>query len=69
MESKLNDHILTKKKVTNKPHLNKLLWSNYRNLTHLKRSLDFLEKLLKDAFYDSPIGPTHFPCNIYQCKK
>jgi hypothetical protein len=45
MESKLNDHILTEKEVTNKPHLNKLLWLDYRNLTHLKTSLDFLEKV------------------------
>jgi hypothetical protein len=47
MESTLNDHILITKEVTNKPRLNKLLLSHlgYRNLTHLKTSLDFLEKL------------------------
>ncbi len=47
MESTLNDHILITKEVTNKPHLNKLLRSDlrYHNLTHLKTSLDFLEKL------------------------
>jgi hypothetical protein len=28
MESKLNDHILTTKEVTNKPNLNKLFWSD-----------------------------------------
>jgi hypothetical protein len=47
MESTLIDHILITKEVTNKSCLNKLLLSDlgYRNLTHLKTSLHFLEKL------------------------
>ncbi len=67
MESKLNDHILTSKEVTNKPNLNKLFWSDlgFYTLTHLKTLLDLLESLQKDGFHGSPIGPTHFLCNIY----
>jgi hypothetical protein len=39
-KGKLNDRILTTKEVTNKPNLNKLLWSNlgYCDVTHLKTS-------------------------------
>ncbi len=49
---KLNDRILTTKQVTNKLNLDKLLWLDleYHNLTHLRTSPDYLEKLLKYAF-------------------
>ncbi len=49
---KLNDHILATKEITNNLNLDKLLKSHLRccDLTHLKTSLDYLEKLLKDEF-------------------
>ncbi len=49
---KLNDYILTTKQVTNKPNLDKLLWSDlgYHDLTHLKTSYNYLENLQKDVF-------------------
>jgi hypothetical protein len=47
-KGKLNDHILTTKEIiTNKPNFDKLLWLDlgYCDLTHLRTSLNYLEKL------------------------
>ncbi len=51
-KGKLNDRILTTKHVTNKPNLDKLLWLDikYHNLTHLRTSPNYLEKLQRNAF-------------------
>jgi hypothetical protein len=46
-KGKLNDRILTTKRVTNNSNLNKLLWSNlgYCDVTHLRNITNYLEKL------------------------
>jgi len=46
-KGKLNDHILTTKEITRKLNLDKLLWSHLGccDLTHLRTSSDYLEKL------------------------
>jgi hypothetical protein len=51
-ESKLNDHVLKAKDFTSKHNLDKLLLFDlrYRDLTHLRTSLDYLSKFRQDAF-------------------